>query len=106
MVIGFATSCMNRRWQLAYTLAHNLDLLRGTGHFLAVVDYGSRDDLQSLLRRFDRDVQLGTLLCFRTETPSRFHMSKAKNTAHRLALRRQPAVLFNLDADNFLTGAT
>jgi hypothetical protein len=30
----------------------------------------------------------------------------AKNTAHRLALRRRPDVLFNLDADNFVTPET
>jgi hypothetical protein len=106
MVVGFATSCMNRRWQLEYTLPQNLEVLRGTGHFLAVVDYGSRDDLGLFLRQFEPDIAAGTLVCFRTETPRKFHMSMAKNTAHRLALRRRPSVLFNLDADNFVTEGT
>jgi hypothetical protein len=106
VVIGFATSCMNRKWQLEYTLRRNLEVLQGTRHFLAVVDYGSNDDLGLLLRTFSRDLERGTLVCFRTDEPRRFHMSIAKNTAHRLALRREPSVLFNLDADNFVTAET
>jgi hypothetical protein len=50
MIVGFCTSCMNRRWQLEQTLPANLELLRGTRHFLALVDYNSGDDLGSFLR--------------------------------------------------------
>jgi len=106
MVIGFATSCMNRRWQLEQSLPQNLAVLRETDHFLAVVDHGSADGLGKLLERFADDIARGTLLCFRTDVPRHFHASIAKNTAHRLALRRQPTVLFNLDADNFITHET
>jgi hypothetical protein len=106
VVIGFATSCMNRRWQLQQTLAHNLEVLRGTGHFQAVVDYGSTDDLGALLREHQQDVAAGTLVCFETSVPREFHMSVAKNTAHRLALRRGATILFNLDADNYVTSGT
>lgn len=106
MIIGFATAAMNRRWQLEQTLAANLAVLRGTPHFLALCDYGSRDDLAGLLADFAADVARGTLTTFRTGEPRSFHMSVAKNTAHRLALRRRPDVLFNLDADNFISPAT
>jgi hypothetical protein len=106
VVVAFCTSCMNRRWQLAQTLAANLEALDGTAHFLAVVDYNSGDDLQSLLRAQGPHLAAGRLLTFRTEEPATFHMSQAKNTAHRLALRRQPDVLFNLDADNFIKADT
>jgi hypothetical protein len=102
MIVGFCTSCMNRRWQLEQTLPVNLELLRGTPHFLAVVDYNSGDDLGPLLRAQDHHRSAGRLLSFRTDEPTSFHMSQAKNTAHRLALRRQPDILFNLDADNVL----
>jgi hypothetical protein len=102
MIIGFCTSCMNRRWQLEQTLPANLELLRGTPHFLAVVDYNSADDLGACLRAQEPHRRDGRLLTFRTEEPDSFHMSLAKNTAHRLALRRRPDVLFSLDADNFL----
>jgi hypothetical protein len=106
VVIGFATSCMNRRWQLERTLPHNLDVLRGTGHFLAVVDFGSIDEVADLLESFVADRKSGTLVCFGTSEPTHFEASQAKNTAHRLALRRAPTVLFNLDADNFVTPET
>jgi len=102
MIVGFCTSCMNRRWQLEQTLPANLELLRGTRHFLALVDYNSGDDLGSFLRTQDEHRRAERLLIFRTSQPASFHMSRAKNTAHRLALRRQPDVLFSLDADNFL----
>jgi hypothetical protein len=102
MIVGFCTSCMNRRWQLEHTLPVNLELLRGTPHFVAVVDYHSVDDLGPFLRAQVEHRRAGRLLTFRTEEPTSFHMSRAKNAAHRLALRRRPHLLFNLDADNFL----
>jgi hypothetical protein len=106
MVVAFCTSCMNRRWQLAQTLEANLEALGGTDHFLAVVDHNSGDDLPSLLRAQGSHLATGRLLTFRTEEPATFHMSQAKNAAHRLALRRRPDVLFNLDADNFIKADT
>lgn len=106
MVIGFATSCMNRRWQLEETLARNLQVLRGSPHYLALCDYNSADDVGYLVEQFADDVRRGTLLYFRTTEPRTFHMSSGKNTAHRLALRREPDVLFNLDADNRVTAET
>ena len=105
MVIGFATSCMNRRWQLEQTLEQNLRALAGTPHFIALCDYNSADAVATLVEGLD-DVRRGHLLYFRTDEPQSFHMSSAKNTAHRLALRRKPDVLFNLDADNRITPET
>ena len=102
MIVGFCTSCMDRRWQLEQTLPANLQLLRGTPHFIALVDFNSRDDLDLMLQGQDEHRRGGRLLSFRTEEPTYFHMSQAKNAAHRLALRRRPDILFNLDADNFL----
>jgi hypothetical protein len=106
MVIGFATSCMNRRWQLEQTLGPNLAALAGTRHFIALCDYNSADAVGTLVEGFADDVRQGRLLYFRTEEPQSFHMSSAKNTAHRLALRRRPDVLFNLDGDNRITRET
>lgn len=97
---------MNRRWQLERTLPANLEALRGTAHFLAVVDYNSGDGAVALLRAHDGAVAAGALTWFRTDEPTEFHASRAKNAAHRLALRRRPDVLFNLDADNFVTADT
>ena len=106
MVIGFATSCMNRRWQLEETLPDNLALLRGSKHFIAVCDYNSEDGASEILARFKTEIVDRRLLVFRTDEPRHFHMSAAKNLAHRLALTMSPDVLFNLDADNFLTQST
>jgi hypothetical protein len=106
MVIGFCSVCMNRGWQLSKTLPENLAVLRGTDHFLALCDYNSSDETECVVRTFQEDIERGTLIYFRTPEPSRFHASKAKNTAHRLALRRKPDILFNLDADNYLLPET
>jgi hypothetical protein len=94
---------MNRRWQLERTLPENLAVLRQTPHVLAVCDYNSADDLDELLQRFRGDVDSGKLACFRTAEPAAFHASIAKNAAHRLGLLQRPDVVFNLDADNYLT---
>jgi hypothetical protein len=104
MRIAFCTTCMNRRWQLDETLPVNLRALRGTTAFLALVDFNSGDNLAATVdRKFRDDLRDGTLLYFRTEQPTSFHASVAKNTAHRLGLRRAADVLFNLDADNFIS---
>jgi hypothetical protein len=106
MVIAFCTACTNRRWQLEETLGPNLKTLRSTGHFLALCDFNSQDDVAGLVRGHRDRLQDGTLLHFRTEEPTSFHAAVAKNTAHRLGQRRAPDVLFNLDADNFVTPET
>jgi hypothetical protein len=106
MIVAFCSTAMNRRWQLERTLRSNLEVLRGTGSFLALCDYNSAEPLDTLVQGFAEDLRTGTLLYFRTEEPTGYHSSKAKNLAHRLALRRSPDVLFNLDADNFLSDDT
>lgn len=97
---------MNRGWQLEQTLPANLRVLEGTPHVLAICDFNSDDDLAALFAKHRDAIADGRLITFRTTDPRTFHMSVAKNLAHRLALRRQPDVLFNLDADNFITPET
>jgi hypothetical protein len=106
MKVAFCTSVMNRRWQLEATIASNLEVLRGTPHLLAVCDFNSADGLADLITDFTDDITAGRLLFFRTVEPQRYHSSVAKNLAHRLGLLRRPDVLFNLDADNFITPET
>ena len=85
----------------------NLALLRGTPHFLALVNYNSTDDLDGFVREgYVGDQRAGNLLYFHTTAPTTFDASRAKNSAHRLALTRRPDVLFSLDADNFITPET
>jgi hypothetical protein len=107
MIIAFCTSCKNRRWQLENTLPSNLAAIRGSGHFIALCNYNSTDALDDYVARcFADDIREGGLTYFHTASPGLFHASKAKNAAHRLALTRKPDVLFNLDADNFITNDT
>ncbi len=107
MVIAFCTSCMNRLWQLKRTLGPNLETLAGTPHFVALCNYNSTDGLREYVREHFLDAcRGGSLIHFQTTVPNRFHASKAKNAAHRLALTRTPDILFNLDADNFITAET
>ena len=107
MKIAFCTSCMQRKWQIEQTLAHNLEVVRPRGHVIALVDYNSRDGLEEYVKqKFLPDIQQGSLLFFRTDEPTSFHMSIAKNVAHRLGLQSSPDVLFNLDADNYVTPQT
>ena len=101
--IGFCTTAMNRAWQLRETLRDALQLLEGTPHLLALCDYNSGDEIQEIVERFDRQMRAGQFLYFRTTEPTSFHASRAKNAAHRLGLRAGAQVLFNLDADNFIT---
>jgi hypothetical protein len=106
MVIAFCTAVMNRGWQIASTLPENLERLRGTTSFVALCDYHSAEPLDGLVEQHLEDVKRGTLVYFRTTEPAHFHASKAKNLAHRLGLTRSPDVLFNLDADNYLSDET
>jgi hypothetical protein len=107
MIIAFCTTCMNRRWQMERTLPHNLEALRGTPHYLALCNYNSGDGLDELVRQeYASAITDGRLTYFHTTTPRVFHSPKAKNTAHRLGLRRRPDILFNLDADAFIEPET
>jgi hypothetical protein len=101
--IAFCTTAMNRAWQLRETLPDTLQLLEGTPHLLALCDYNSQDEIREIVGRFEEPMRAGQFLYFRTTEPTSFHMSRAKNAAHRLGLRGGAHVLFNLDADNFIT---
>lgn len=67
-----------------------------------VLDYNSIPDLADWIfsnPELAPYLESGVLKYFRTEDPESFHMSHAKNMAHRLATGD---VLCNLDSDNFL----
>src|SRR5262249_54288195 len=105
--IAFCTSIMNRLWQLKQTLPINLHVLRDTPHFISLCNYNSNDGLDEYLREsFRQQIEDGILVYFHTKEPERFHASIAKNTAHRLGCIHNAQFLFNLDADNFISGET
>ena len=94
MKIAFCTTCKDRVAHLARTLPQNLrDNPRST---FVVVDYGSSEDVADVVARYASD----RVRLYRYDTYGRFHMTHAKNIAHRLGILAD--VLVNVDADNFL----
>jgi hypothetical protein len=100
IAISFCTTCKGRLYQLRETLPQNLAAL-GADEEIVLVDYHSPDGLAAWVwDNFEPEIAAGRLRFFEVLDEAPWHMAKAKNLAHRLA--RGP-LLFNLDADNFLT---
>jgi len=103
-VIGFCTTCGNRRAHLEATLGWNLFHNQHYPRLKHVVlDYGSTDGLGRWIERnYPRELKSGRLVYWRHEAPH-FRMAHAKNMVHRLAIEEGCEILVSLDADN-LTG--
>ena len=102
MTLAFATTCKNRAPHIKATLPHNL-ADNPSAKFI-LVDYNSPDDLaQYLSSEHAADILSGQLVVYSYTQPGPFAMAKAKNLAHRLAIREGADILVNLDGDN-LTG--
>jgi hypothetical protein len=97
----FCITCRQRRWQIERTLLENLDTVRSENDVKVVLlDYNSDDGLDEWVRESAADhIQAGRLLYVRELTATAFHMSKAKNLAHRFGTG---SMLCNLDADNWI----
>lgn len=113
MRISFCTTNMDKADQpepllrlrhLQQTLPQNLRdnvTARGPEVEFVVLDYNSVPELREWIfsdPRLTSYLKSGILKYYRTEEPENFHMSHAKNMAHRLATGD---VLCNLDSDNF-----
>ncbi len=96
--ISFCTTCKGRLSHLQQTLPKNLAALQSYPNAeIVVLDYGSEDGLAAWLQQhYSAEIASGRIRYARYETPD-FHMSHAKNMAHRLATGD---ILCNLDADN------
>jgi hypothetical protein len=99
--ISYCTTCMGRLKHLKETYLKNInDNLNYNSIEFVLVNFNSKDGLhewaKDTLSSFISD---GIVNYFYTKDPEHFHMSKAKNLAHRLATGD---ILVNLDADNFL----
>jgi Sulfotransferase domain/N-terminal domain of galactosyltransferase len=99
--IAFCTTCKGRAHHLKQTLSRNLmDNYDYPNAIFVILDYGSQDDLQEYMREW-----VGSRVVLYSYAEQRsFHMSHAKNMAHRCGLLEGADVLVNLDADNY-TGA-
>lgn len=97
--MSYCCTCKGRLWQLEETLDINLRSLAADEE-IVLVDYNSSDNLRDWIwQNYDADIAAGRLTFFEVLEEAPWHVSKAKNLAHRLA---KGAYLFNLDADNFV----
>src|SRR5882757_9614345 len=101
--IAFCTTCKDRTQHLKFTLPKNLaDNKNYNNCKFIVLDYNSQDDLSAyLLSQHKLDILSGKLIVYSYCEDVPFHMTHAKNMAHRLGIIEGADILVNLDADNY-----
>jgi hypothetical protein len=98
--ISYCTTTMGRLHHLWLTLSCNLQHNRYSDVEFLVLDYGSLDGVEEWIRQaFPAELKSGLLQFYRISWPTSFHISHAKNCAHRLA---HGEILANVDADTFV----
>jgi hypothetical protein len=99
--ISYCTTCMGRLKHLKETYLQNIHNNSEYGNVeFVLVNFNSQDGLHEwAMDNLSSYITEGIVNYFYTKDPEYFHMSKAKNLAHRLATGD---ILVNLDADNFL----
>lgn len=99
MTVAFATTCKGRAQHIKQTLPRNLADNPSAKHVL--LNYNSGDDLMSYLQAaHSRDIESGRLVVYSLMESGPFQMARAKNLAHRCAMREGADILCNVDADN------
>lgn len=102
MTLAFATTCKGRAQHIKQTLPRNLAVNHSAKFVL--LNFNSPDDLMPYLQaEHAQDIESGRLVVYSLMETGPFQMARAKNLAHRCAMREGADVLVNLDADN-LTG--
>ncbi|PTB96542.1 hypothetical protein C9994_06875 [Marivirga lumbricoides] len=98
--ISFCTNCMNRLFHLRHTMEENIKSnLEYSDVEFVLVNYNSGDGMHEWVRKnLMSYIEQGVLNYYYTSEPQYFHMSKAKNLAHKLAKNE---IVCNLDGDNF-----
>lgn len=103
--IAFCTTCKNRTQHLEQTLPLNL-LHNGSypNVKFIVLDYNTSDHLYKYITdNYMSLIRAGILSVYSYKDVGPFHMSHAKNMAHRLGILEGADILVNIDADN-ITG--
>ena len=101
-MISFCTTCKGRAQHVKRTLPQNLKDNPSAKFIL--LNYNSPDDLLVYLQaNHARDIESGKLTVYSLMEDGPFAMARAKNLAHRCAMREGADILVNVDADN-LTG--
>ncbi len=99
--ISFCTTCKGRLHHLKETLPQNL---KNAAEYpdveFVILDYDSQDGLGEWIKQnYQTEIDSGKIRYARVENKPHFHMSHAKNMAHRAATGD---ILCNLDADNII----
>jgi hypothetical protein len=102
-MIVFCTTCKNRTQHLKITLPRNLaDNADHQNSKFLILDYGSTDELLDYLKStYPEAIASGRLVVYSYRYLGPFHMTHAKNMAHRLGILEGADILVNLDADNY-----
>lgn len=98
--VSFCTTCMNRLFHLRQTFIPSIkDNINYPNVEFVLVNYNSQDGLDKWARSaLTPYIDQGIVNYYYTPEPETFHISKAKNLAHRVA---KGDILVNLDGDNF-----
>ncbi|MBL7856250.1 MAG: glycosyltransferase family 2 protein [Cyclobacteriaceae bacterium] len=98
--ISFCTTCMNRFFHLRKTIIRNMESnIRYKRAEFVLVNYNSQDGLHEWAKKNLRKyIDAGILNYYYTPEPKFFHVSIAKNIAHRMA---KGEFVCNVDGDNF-----
>jgi len=98
--ISFCITCKDRVHHLKKTLPKNLKNTFGFNVEFCILNYNSGDDLDNWIKTsYTKELESGLIRYHRTKKPKYFHMSHAKNMAHKMA---KGEILCNLDADTFI----
>src|SRR5271168_3587589 len=101
-MIVFCTTCKGRAQHLEQTLPKNLADNPSDNCRFVVLDYGSIDHLTPYLKlHHHKAIKSCKLTVYHFPTAGVFHMTHAKNMAHRVGMLEGGDVLVNLDADNY-----
>jgi len=100
--ISFCTTCCNRTSYLQEVFAENAQIIeRDPALEWVIVNFGSRDGLDEFM--MNRLEQINPRILYaRDAHPKAWHLSIAKNLAHRLGAGD---ILVNLDCDNLIADA-
>lgn len=99
--ISFCTTCMNRQYNLKYTLPENIKNSKTYPNVeFVVLDYNSKDKLEKWIKhRMMEHIESGKLVYYKTTEPEYFSMSHSRNVAFKVA---SGEIVNNVDADNYM----
>ena len=98
MKVSFCTTCMGRLYHLEQTILRNIEAVADYDECeFILLDYNSKDGLKEwVAENLDVHMKTGRVKYYRTDEPSYYISSHAKNLAHKMA---SGDILCNIDSD-------